>query len=105
MELNPKKDSNNGGAPKGIIPKEVLQNLFDDGCLISEEIGNILCVSELTVYQRMKEYNLSKENFTEIPNDDLDSNQANLIREFPNCGEVILRELLKGHGYGFKGNF
>ena len=73
-----------------------MQNLFDDGCLISAEISNILCVSERRVYQRMKEYNLSKGNFAEIPNDDLDSNLANLIWEFSSCGEVILRELLVG---------
>ena len=99
----PKKAGNNGGASKFIILREVLQNLFDDGCLISAEISNILCVSERRVYQRMKEYNLSKGNFAEIPNDDLDSNLANLIWEFSSCGEVILRELLVG--YGFKGNF
>ena len=75
----PKKAGNNGGAPKFIILREVLQNLIDDGCLISAEISNILCVSERRVYQRMKEYNLSKGNFAEIPNDDLDSNLANLI--------------------------
>ena len=90
-----KKARNNGGAPKFIIPKKVLQNLIDDGCLISE-ISNILCVSERTIYRRMEDYNLSKQNFTEISNDDLDSNLADLIREFPNCGEVMLRELLKG---------
>ena len=61
----PKKARNNGSAPKFIIPKEVLQNLIDDSCLISE-ISNILCVSERTVYRRMEEYNLSKQNFTEI---------------------------------------
>ena len=51
----------------------------------------------------MEEYNLSKQNFTEIPNDDLYSNQADLIREFPNCCEVMLREL--DLGYEIKGNF
>ena len=50
---------NNGGAPKFIMPKEVLQNLMDDDCLISE-IGNILFFSERTVYRRIGEYNLSK---------------------------------------------
>ena len=93
----PKKARNKGRAPKFIKPKEVLQNLIDDGCLISE-ISNILCVSERTIYRRMEEYNLSKQNFTEISNDDLDLNLADLIREFANCGEVVLRELLKGRG-------
>lgn len=41
------------------MPKEVLQNLMDDDCLISE-IGNILFFSERTVYRRLGEYNLSK---------------------------------------------
>ena len=34
-------------------------------------------------------------NGTEISNEDFDSNLADFIREFPNCGEVMLRELLK----------
>lgn len=71
----PKKARNNGDAPKFIIPKEVLQNLIDDGCLIFE-ISNILRVSECTVHGRMEEYNLSEQNITEIPNDNLDLNLA-----------------------------
>ena len=42
----------------------------------------------------MEEYNLNKQNFTEIPNDELYSNLPDLIWEFPNCGEGMLRELL-----------
>ena len=54
-----KKVWNNEGETKFIIAKEVLQNLVDDDCLISE-IGNILLFSERTVYRRAGEYNLSK---------------------------------------------
>ena len=75
---------------KFIIPNEVLQNLINDDFLISE-INNILCVSERADSQRMEEYNLSKQNFTKIPNEDLESNLADLIGEFPSCGKVTLR--------------
>ena len=34
-------------------------------------------------------------NGTEISSEEFDSNLADLIREFPNCSEVMLRELLK----------
>ena len=60
-ESKPQKYAS-GGAPKFLIPKEVLENLFDDGCLISE-VSNILCVSERTIYRRMEEYGLKKMSF------------------------------------------
>ncbi|XP_057295760.1 uncharacterized protein LOC130624204 [Hydractinia symbiolongicarpus] len=87
----------NGGAPKFLIPEEVLQNLLNDGCLISE-ISNILCVSERTIYRRMEEYGLKKHNFTEMSNEECDSILSTVTQEFPNCGEVMLRELLRERG-------
>ena len=85
------------GAPKFMIPKQVLQNLLEEGCLI-KEIGNILNVSERTICRRMVEYNLSKLNFTDIQEDDLDFKLIEIVDNFPNCGEVMLRELLKESG-------
>ncbi|CAG2202198.1 unnamed protein product [Mytilus edulis] len=46
---------NKAGAPKFIIPKEILNNLLEDGFLISD-IANLLSVSERTIYRRMDEY-------------------------------------------------
>jgi transposase InsO family protein len=83
------------GAPKFSIPKTVLKNLIDDGCQI-KEISDILCVSERTIYRRMDEYGLKKLEFSEISDEELDFNVLNLIQQFPNNGEVMLRELLKG---------
>ena len=74
----PQKARNNRCARKFTIPKEVLQNRINDGCFISK-ISNILCASERTVYRTMEEYNLNKQNFTEIPNDELYSNLPDLI--------------------------
>lgn len=86
-----------GGAPKFLIPEEVLQNLLDDGCLISE-ISSILCVSERTIYRRMEEYGLKKHNFTEMSNEEFDSILSTVTQEFLNCGEIMLRELLRERG-------
>jgi len=56
----------------------------------------MLCVSERTIYRRMDEYSLKKLEFSEISHEELDSNILNLIQQFPNNGEVMLREILKG---------
>ena len=90
----PNKEVSTSGAPKYIIPKQILRNLLEEGFLI-KEISNMLNVSERTVYRRMEEYELKKYNFTDIEDDELDSQMIQLIDNFPNCGEVMLRELLK----------
>lgn len=82
------------GAPKFLIPKQVLENFLEDGCLI-EEIANMLNISVRTIYRRMEDYGLSKHKFSEINEEDLDILLIRLVEEFPHCGEVMLRELLK----------
>ncbi|XP_076081010.1 uncharacterized protein LOC143051900 isoform X2 [Mytilus galloprovincialis] len=81
------------GAPKFIIPKEILNNLLEDGFLISD-IANLLSVSERTIYRRMDEYGLKKEYFTDIEDGALEDLITNVITEFPFCGETLLRQIL-----------
>ena len=59
------------GAPKFYIPKNLLESWLDEDFTI-EEISNMLSVSESTVYRRMGEYGLSKQQFTDISDEDLD---------------------------------
>ena len=62
--------------PEIFHPKSVLQSWLDEDFTIAE-IAKLLCVSESTVYRRMREYNLSKLAFTDICDQELD-NQVNI---------------------------
>ena len=64
----PNKEVSTSGAPKYIIPKQILRNVLEEDFLI-KEISNML--NERTVYRRMEEYELKKYNFTDIENDEL----------------------------------
>ena len=66
-----KSKSNQCGAPQFNIPRAVLECYIDQNFKISE-IGKILCVSESTIYRRMRQYGLSKEDFCDIPDEHLD---------------------------------
>ena len=54
---------------------------------------NILCVSEGTGLRRMVAYGLTIRNFSNISDDQLDSDVLALTNDYPFCGETILREL------------
>ena len=58
------------GAPQFLIPKSVLECWLDQDFTITEI--SRLFVSESTVYRRMREYGLSKLQFTDISYQDLD---------------------------------
>ena len=66
------------GAPKFFIPKGVLESWLDEDFTIAE-ISNLLGVSESTVYRRMREYELSKLEFTDISDQDLDNGLLHFI--------------------------
>lgn len=64
------------GAPQFLIPKSVLECWLDEDFTITE-ISRLLSVSESTVYRRMREYGLSKLQFTDISDQDLDLQVSN----------------------------
>lgn len=75
-EGNPTKIRSNCGAPRFFIPKSVLESWLDEDFTIAE-IARLLCISESTVYRRMREYGLSKLQFTDFSDQELD-NKVNL---------------------------
>ena len=91
------KVSTNCGAPKFEIPKDVLENLLDEGFSINE-ISTLLSISESTVYRRLRTFGLSKLAFSEISDDDLDRVVNKICQDFPRCGENMLKQILNGKG-------
>lgn len=84
-----KKIGVQGGAPKFVIPKQILANLIEDRFLISE-LSNIFRKSCLSADERVSSYKLS---FCDVPDNKLDNEVKKVISEFPYCGEVMLRQL------------
>ena len=67
---NPKKDYSYGPL-KFDIPEVTLQNLLEQGFMISEIAKMLLVVSECNVYRRMAQFSLNKYNFSSICDEDL----------------------------------
>lgn len=93
----PLRIGGNCGAPKFDIDKLTLDSLLDCGFHISD-IAKLLRVSERTIYRRMAQFDLSKRGFSEIDDDSLDEIVSEIIKDFPMCGEQMLRELIKTKG-------
>lgn len=93
----PKKLEGTCGAPIFFIPKPVIGNLLQEGFTI-KEISSILAVSESTIYRRMRQYGLSKFEFTDIPDKDLDAEVEKVTVEFPYCGENFIKQILYQKG-------
>ena len=85
------------GAPAFYIPQSVIKSHLDEGFLI-KEIASLLSVSESTVYRRMQYYGLSSHSFTVIGDNELDRHITELTKEFPFCGEGMLKYLLQERG-------
>ena len=90
----PFKESSHWGAPKFVLPKQLLKDLLEEGFTI-KEVARMLSVSERTIYRRMNDYNLRKLKFSEISQQELDLKVQMLSCEFPNCGERMVNEILK----------
>ena len=87
------KLENQCGAPQFDIPCSVLECYIEQNLKISE-ISKILSVSESTIYRKMKQYGLSKMEFSEISDNDLDNHVKDITREFPHCGEGLIKQML-----------
>ena len=85
-------------ANKFVIPKIFLENLIQEGFTV-REISAIAGVSERTIYRRMTEYDLKIRDFSRVSDNQLDLEVLALTNDYPFCGEIMLRELLKGRGF------
>ncbi|KAL3831808.1 hypothetical protein ACJMK2_023511 [Sinanodonta woodiana] len=54
-------------------------------------VNNTLSVSENTVYRRMRQYNVSRFDFSDVNDETLDFSLNEIIREFARCCEAIIR--------------
>ena len=94
----PRKPGTQGcGAPEYLISKSVLEGYLEDGFKI-KDIASLLSVSESTIYRRMGRYSLSQLQFTEITEGDLDKVVKEITREYPSCGEGLLKQILADGG-------
>ncbi|CAB4042126.1 tRNA (uracil-O(2)-)-methyltransferase, partial [Paramuricea clavata] len=80
------------------IPKEVLQSYLEEDFKISE-IATMFSVSQSTIYRRMRFHGLSKLDFSDISDEQLDTYVRSIAKDFPLCGEVMInKQLLRGKG-------
>ena len=83
----PRKVKATCGATSFSIPKCVLENLLGEGFTI-KEICTILSVSESTIYRRMSLFGLSKSDFTDISDLELDQHIETLLKNFHTAEKV-----------------
>ncbi|CAB3979267.1 tRNA (uracil-O(2)-)-methyltransferase [Paramuricea clavata] len=86
---------NECGAPMFEIPRSVLECYLEQNLKI-EEISKILSVSESTIYRRMRQYHLSKMEFSTVTEDELDRVVSEITKEFPHSGEGLIKQMLLG---------
>jgi transposase len=93
----PYKIQNECTPPVFDIPKSVLECYLEEDFPIAE-IAKMMSVSESTIYRRMRVYGLSKVKFSDLSDEELDGEMDKITKEFPHCGEVMLKQLLSHRG-------
>ena len=93
----PRRNRLGSGAPEFNIPKSILENHLEEGFKI-KEIASMLSVSESTIYRRMQSYGLSSQDFSNVSDEELDNHITELSKDFPFCGEGMLKFLLQERG-------
>ena len=85
-----------------LLQRCYLKILIDDSFSV-EEISELLCISERTLFRRMLKYDLHTIDVSKITVNQFDSDVLSHINEFSFCCETMLRELLKGRGTNDQG--
>ena len=62
-------------------------------------ISAITGVSEKTICRRMTEYDLKIRDFSKVSDNQLDLEVLPLTNDYPFCGEIMLRELVKDRSF------
>ena len=63
------------------------------------EISAIAGVTKRTIFRRMTEYDLKIRDFCRVSDNQLDLEVLALTNNYPFCGKIMLRELLKDRGF------
>ena len=79
---------------KLVITKIFLENLIQEGIKM-REISAIAGISGRTIHRRMTEYDLKIRDFSRVSDNQLDLEVLALRNDYPFCGKIMLRELLK----------
>lgn len=90
-------ERNQSGAPKFVVPRNALETLIESGFQISD-IAKLLSISESTVYRRMRQYKISKREFTSISDNALDLVLTEIMNSYPSCGESLLKQMIHQKG-------
>ena len=93
----PAKVNKGCGPSEYCIPEQLLRNLIADGFSVAD-ISKLISVSERTVYRRLQKYDISRFMFSNLSDEEIDVHVSDLIKDFPFCGENILRQMLKQSG-------
>ena len=88
------------GAPKFLLSKNAFENFIEQGFTI-KEMSALLGISPRRVYRRMDEFNFKKIHFSDVDENQLDDEIIQITEEFPNCGELMIREISEGRQKGF----
>ena len=83
---------------KFVVPKIFLENLIQEGFTV-REISAITGVSEKAICRRMTEYDLKIKDFSKVSDNQLDLEVLPLTNDYPFCGEIMLRELVKDRSF------
>ena len=89
----PQRVESQCGPPNIDIPKFILENFLENGCEVSH-ISKLPTVSQSTIYRRMAAFGLSKRNFSQISDNELDLELRKILTDFHLCGENLLKQML-----------
>ena len=77
------------------ISKEKIEHLLESGFSIADTSKTPL-ISESTLYRKMRQFNISKQVFTVLSDNQLDHIVIKTLKDFPNSGEKMFEESSAG---------
>ena len=78
--------------------KNLFENFIEHGFTI-KEMSALLGISARTVYIRMDGFNFKKINYSDVDENQLYHEIIQTTEEFPYCGELMIREILRQKGF------
>lgn len=85
------------GRPRVLVNIDQIELLRSAG-FTWQEVADAVQVSRSTLWRRLSELNVSTNKYSDICEDELDIHVRRLQRDYPNCGQVMIRSLLQQQG-------